>query len=139
MPRYLQEVKDKAIALRKQGYSLNQIVSELGISKSTASLWVHTVTLDMFARDRLNIRRVQAVKRGAVTRKLILDSIYQSIDLSIVSEFNQPLDNKFVMRLLCSFLYWGEGTKTGSAIKFTNSDPKMIQVFLHLLRSSFRL
>jgi len=31
-------------------------------------------------------------------------------------------------------LYWGEGAKTGSAVKFANSNPDMIKVFLLFLR-----
>jgi len=31
-------------------------------------------------------------------------------------------------------LYWGEGAKTGGTIKFVNSDPKMIKLFLNFLR-----
>ena len=31
-------------------------------------------------------------------------------------------------------LYWGEGAKTGGSVKFANSDPEMIKVFLNFLR-----
>ena len=31
-------------------------------------------------------------------------------------------------------LYWGEGAKTGGTVKFANSDPLMIKVFLRFLR-----
>ncbi len=31
-------------------------------------------------------------------------------------------------------LYWGEGTKKGSVVAFSNSDERMIRVFLHFLR-----
>lgn len=34
-------------------------------------------------------------------------------------------------------LYWGEGTKGGHNVEFSNSDPKMIQMFLRLLREIF--
>jgi hypothetical protein len=30
-------------------------------------------------------------------------------------------------------LYWGEGSKTGNAVKFANSDPEMIIVFINFL------
>lgn len=32
-------------------------------------------------------------------------------------------------------LYWGEGGKSGNVVKFTNSDPAMIRVFLKFLRT----
>ena len=31
-------------------------------------------------------------------------------------------------------LYWGEGTKGGNSVVFSNSDPDMIQLFLNFLR-----
>lgn len=31
-------------------------------------------------------------------------------------------------------LYWGEGGKSGNVVKFTNSDPAMIRLFLRFLR-----
>ncbi len=36
-----------------------------------------------------------------------------------------------------SFLYWGEGNKSGGHLAFTNSDPEMVQVFLKLLKQGF--
>lgn len=40
-------------------------------------------------------------------------------------------------------LYWGEGTKSGRAknwtVELSNSDPRMIRLFLHCLRIIFRI
>jgi len=38
------------------------------------------------------------------------------------------------LRMAGIMLYWGEGAKTRGAVKFANSDPKMIKVFLEFLR-----
>jgi hypothetical protein len=40
------ELKEKAIELRKQGYSLKEISKEVGVVKSTSAIWVHDVELD---------------------------------------------------------------------------------------------
>ena len=46
--------------------------------------------------------------------------------------------NKELYKLLCSFLFWTEGGKsTDSYVFFINSDPKMVSMFLKLIRSSF--
>ena len=56
---------------------------------------------------------------------------------------NETLKNvhfsKSLLKILCSFLYWGEGNKSGSYVAFINSDPQMIEVFMLLLRKSFKL
>jgi len=38
------------------------------------------------------------------------------------------------LKISGAMLYWGEGAKTGGTIKFVNSDPKMIKLFLNFLR-----
>lgn len=42
--------------------------------------------------------------------------------------------NEEELKIAGIMLYWGEGAKSGSTVKFTNSDPFMIQVFLNFLR-----
>ena len=39
------EEKQRALALRRQGWSYNDILKEVGVSKSTLSLWLRDVPL----------------------------------------------------------------------------------------------
>jgi hypothetical protein len=41
------------------------------------------------------------------------------------------------LKLAGTMLYWAEGTKGHGAVKFTNSDPAMIRIFLRFLREIF--
>jgi len=43
------------------------------------------------------------------------------------------------LRIAGIMLYWGEGTKSGSSVMFSNSDPQMIKVFLSFLREICRV
>jgi orotate phosphoribosyltransferase-like protein len=47
------EIKRKAIALRKRGYSVKEIAEKLHIAKSTSSLWVREIKLNKKAQQRL--------------------------------------------------------------------------------------
>jgi len=38
------------------------------------------------------------------------------------------------LRIAGTMLYWGEGTKSGSSVMFSNSDPQMVKLFLKFLR-----
>ena len=38
------------------------------------------------------------------------------------------------LKLAGTMLYWGEGTKGGSSVAFTNSNPEMIAIFVRFLR-----
>ena len=45
------------------------------------------------------------------------------------------LQNEKELKIAGTMLYWGEGTKSGNSVVFTNSDPAMIKCFLDFLRS----
>ncbi len=47
------------------------------------------------------------------------------------------LKNQSATRLICAILFWCEGSKTTTQVKFTNSDPEMIKYYLRLLRIGF--
>lgn len=139
MPRYTKQIKYEAIKLRKKGYSIREISKALFIAKSTASLWVKNIKLESNAQTRLLYRQNMGVKKGISTRQQRLAIIYDAIQNIVefdITKLKLEILNK---RLLCAFLYWGEGAKTGRQVRIINSDPKLIQIFLKLFRESFLL
>ncbi len=117
---YSKELYDQAVALRRAGKSLNEISRELGIAKSTASLWLRTVEVMPEGRERLN-RRIRigqeallkhAGKRFARHRQAAYERGLATTP--------SPID------ALCLGLYWGEGSKYSRRWSFTNSDLDMI-------------
>ncbi len=137
---YTIEFKEKAIKLRKKGYSLNEISKLFRISKSTASEWLNTIELNQKARNRLKklhiLGQYKAMKTAKFKRSLLINKINKISDNSIKKmELNIEL-----YKLLCSFLFWTEGGKsTDSYVFFTNSDPHMVATFVKLLRNSYKL
>lgn len=137
------EAKLKAVSLRKQGFSLNEISEQLSVSKSSASLWVRDILLSSTAKQRLIKkielgRYVSAENKKTQTRKK-LDVLFNSA-LFLVSRNRKILCRKDIAKILCALMYWCEGYKnTHSGVAFTNSDPKLIAAFLKLMRLSFPL
>ncbi len=130
-------LKKQAISLRMSGYSLKQISTILLIAKSTASVWVRDVEMKMPAKHRIDRRSVEARQRGAIERKRRLTVRYNVIEQIVKDDLASLALNKTIKRLLCAFLYWGEGAKTRKDLRFINSDPKVIATFLSLFRDSF--
>ena len=64
------KLKQRAISLRKTGASLAEIALILGISKSTASLWLSTVQLTKLAAMRLSTKQLQVRTNAAKTRRV---------------------------------------------------------------------
>ncbi len=134
------EIKKKQAAfLREAGYSLRQIANILGIAKSTSSIWVRDVEIKAPAKFRLDQRSIEGRTRGALERKRRLAIKYRVIEQTVKDDLAEFRSSKTIKRLLCAFLYWGEGAKTRKDLRFINSDPKVIEAFLILFRGSFKV
>lgn len=137
---YPEKVVDKAKLLRRDGYSLVQIASELKISKSTASLWTSKVKISNPGKIKILKRqddaRLKAFKIISDRRKLILKTITEKAKYS----FSLIQMSPALFKLITAIFIWTEGEKGGfSKVGFTNSDPLMIATFLYTLRKSFKL
>lgn len=132
------EEKLKAIELRKQGYSLNEITDRVGVAKSSASVWVRNIPLTLKAKKRLLTKITQGqilaaeVKRAKT--RLNLDLHYKEA-IQLLS--GQKLD-KVNARIFCALIYFCEGLKDSSrGVGFTNSNPLLIKAFINLLQKGF--
>ena len=133
--------KVEALDLRKRGYSLKEIASQLGIAKSTASEWVKSIPISESGYNRLRERTAFALakahrtiaNRNAGERKHFLQQ-----GTILINRYS-PLDQNKA-KLFTALLYWCEGGKCqDNQIKFTNSDPELIKFFLVCLRIGFSL
>lgn len=133
------EQKTEALKLRKQGYSLTEISSQLHIAKSTASLWLRSVELSTQAAMRIKQRRDMGRDRAAHARKISTDRKLIAAIQNGKTSLRKIHFSKEYNQLLCALLYWCEGTKLrrGGTLTFTNSDPELVHIFLNLLRHSF--
>jgi hypothetical protein len=135
---YPQEVKDKAIRLRKKGYSIKEVAKRLKIAQSTSSLWLREVELNENAQKRLRKRKIYGQQKARLIRKrkrLLKEKKYNNWAKKKLSNLNKSLTN---LQILCSLLYWAEGSKfTDNRLEFTNSDENLIKTFLLLLRKAF--
>ena len=136
---YSQEVKEKALSLRMAGYSIKEIARELEIAQGTSSVWLRDVQLGKKAIRRLIKRKIYGQYKSreiAKNRKIKETNFYINDARNKLVKLELSKD---LMILVCSTLFWAEGSKCKSYVAFTNSDPKMIALFVKLLRDSFNL
>lgn len=124
--------KQKAIDLRKRGYSYSQIKEKLGISKSTLSGWLFDMPLSEDKIKELRDFSPQRIERYRNTMKnkkeARLNEVYKKVSKDIGTF------SKREIFLLGLFLYWGEGTKSAnSSTQLTNTNPAMIKFFIKWL------
>lgn len=137
MKRKIEE-KRRAISLREQGYSLNEIVKELGVAKGSASVWVRNISLTNSARERLLTKIKLGQLISAENKRKKTEQIIASYKQQAINDLQDINFDKTICKLICSLLYWCEGAKnTFNGVRFTNSDPQLIKTFLTLFRRSF--
>lgn len=111
----------------------------MGIAKSTIYNWTKLIALSQKAKEKLNKDKYEGAKRGARKNKLKVLKMKRDMKKKGSKTLGDVYFSKSLLKVLCSFLYWGEGNKSGSYVAFINSDPEMIEVFMILLRKSFKL
>lgn len=131
------DLRARALELRREGASLNEIVAELGIAKSTASTWVRAVRLDPAnQRDRqlVNVKRLHDRRWGEHrARKVAIQRLTTAEGFATVGELTER-----ELILLGAAIYWCEGAKSKpwrelQTLDFINSDPGLIEVYLRFL------
>lgn len=128
-----------AIALRMKGFSYREILNKVPVAKSTLSLWLRSVGLSKRQKQRLTLKRLEAAKRGADKKRNQRLTITREIKEKAKAEISRMNFNRNALWLMGIMLYWAEGTKEkekgrSTGVKFSNSDPLMIKLFLKWLR-----
>jgi hypothetical protein len=130
------DLREKAIGLRRQGKTYSEILKEVLVAKSTLSLWFHEVELAKHQVQRITEKRIAGQKKGAQARRSQRIALQHKIWLKSEQEIGSLSDRE--LWLIGIALYWAEGSKEktwrpGSKLLFSNSDPRMIRVFLKWL------
>ena len=116
--------KEKAILLRKKGYSYNMIKERLGISKSTLSCWFKEMP---FTPNAIAIKRIKEGPfiSGARRHNERVQNIIRAKELAR-EELGEI--SKRDLWMIGIGLYIGEGAKTYEITRIINSDPKVIKL-----------
>lgn len=136
------EDQHRARELRALGWTLAEICGELGVAKSSASLWCRDVVVGPEALEERRRQRALRGNEGARQRgpnKLQLAKQAEIEEMQAAGiEAVGRLGHRDLL-LVGAALYAGEGSKTDGAIKFANSDPRIIRLFMLWLRSSLEI
>jgi len=127
--------KERARALRKKGYSLNQIVKEANLTKASVSLWVRDIVLTSKQKSKLSERgrSVESVERRRISRLFNENQKRQMIIDEAKKDFTRISLEE--LKLIGIILYLGEGGKTERGIaRLSNSDPEVIKIMMRFFR-----
>lgn len=135
-------IKEKALLLRKRGLSIKDIASDLGVSKSTASVWCRDIEMSPAAIKRIanngNAKATEALLKYSEQKRASRKLNEQKSSLVGAKKLG-TLSNRDIYCLGLG-LYWGEGYKAGNQeFGFTNSDPWMILFYVKWLETTFNI
>lgn len=136
---YQIEIKEKAITLRKKGYSLKEISELLKIAKSTASAWLSSINLSISAQRKLREKQILGQYKTVLLKRKLKESLRKEEEAKASKVLKKLSLSREYIKLCCALMWWCEGNKNSSFLRFTSSDVTLIKNFLSLLRKGFIL
>ncbi|MDD5050855.1 MAG: hypothetical protein PHV93_03920 [Candidatus Pacebacteria bacterium] len=140
------EMREKAILLRQSGFSYGEICRKLeDIPKGTLHYWFQDIIISESSRQLLKQKnRVTSLRNiEKFNKERILERDHQDKkSLELGEEFFKNSGSKNLC-LVGAALYWAEGQKTFTNtntryLSFSNSDPRLVQVFMNFLRITLK-
>lgn len=122
--------KERARDLRAESWTLQAIASELGVSRSSVSVWVRDVRFEPKPRHRPIFRNPSSLHLAKLAQ---------------IEEMNEWGREQIGVLSEAAFLaagvalYAGEGSKGGGEVVFANTDPEMVSFFCAWLRRFFEI
>lgn len=135
-------MKEKAVKLRKNGFSIGKVERQLGIPRSTLSGWFKNIKLankqlekiEREWKNDLKKARKKAVIWHNNQKLLRLEEADKAAKKTIE---NIDFNNLAFFELALAFLYLGEGAKRNIETAIGSSDPKILKFFLKGLRNVY--
>jgi len=124
--------QERARGLRAQSWTLQEIATELDVSRSSVSVWVRDVEFVPKPRKNANY--------GGRTRPPNKLARRKEAEILEMQAWGRTTIGRLSDRDLLiagAALYAGEGGKTSGSVRFANTDPRMIAAFLRWLRAFF--
>jgi len=129
--------RGKARELRLQGLAYNRIAAELGVSKSSISLWVRDLPRpEAPSYEECRRRAAEGVRRYWAAERPVREAEREAASAAAAAEIGK-LDDREVL-IAGAIAYWCEGAKNkpyrrSDRVVFMNSDPALIALFVRFL------
>ena len=130
-------VQKDAVSLRQSGLSLGDISKRLMIPKSTVFGWVRSIPFPEKYYGYNWARTIQ--QKGAERLKELKRDRQREIFEEVEKEVSQICVSSQMEKAVLSMLYWAEGGKTGGTLQFSNTDPRLMKLFVLLLRRNYQI
>jgi transposase len=136
-PRAKDDLRAEARLLREQGYDYKRIAAELGISKSSVSLWVRDLPRpERLSYEECRKRAAEGVRHYWEAERLARETKREAARAAATAEIGALTQRELI--IAGAIAYWCEGAKNKPYLRhdrvaFINSEPGLIMFFLRFL------
>jgi len=137
-PKAKDDLRHAARALRAQGYTYLEIVADLGVAKSSVSLWCRDMPrVGRLSSEEIRKRNAAGVSAFWAEESPRREARRQAVSDRAAAEIGSLTDREVI--IAGAMAYWCEGAKNKpyrrleNDVAFINSDPKLITFFLRFL------
>ncbi len=123
--------QQQACQLRSEGWALQDIADELGVAKSSVSVWVRGVSVGNQPRRRVPRQRPPNALQRRKQAEIDRSDAWGRSQLGVI--------DRQAFLAAGAALYAGEGDKRDGTVAFANSDERMIAFFCRWLRAFFEV
>lgn len=136
-PNAKDDLRARARAFRLQGLGYEEIVAQLGVSKSSVSLWVRDLPRPArVAPEECAKRAAERMRRYWTAERPVRAARRAAASAAAAASIRGLTDREIL--IAGAVAYWCEGTKNkphrrADRVSFANSDPELISLFLLFL------
>ena len=129
--------KEKALRLRKQGKSYNEINRLLGVPKSTLSTWLKEIPLSRQVRKK-NISQAKIIWAKNITafnkKRSLINQQSKNKEIDQFAKDIKDLDKKALFWLGLGLFLAEGGKREKWSVRFVNSDSDIIKIMMRFYR-----
>jgi transcriptional regulator with XRE-family HTH domain len=139
-PNAKDDLRSKARDLRVQGLDYEEIAAELGVSKSSVSLWVRDLPRPPgLSYEECRKRAAEGIRKYWETERPAREAEREAARAAAAAQIGQLSDRELL--IAGAIAYWCEGAKNkpyrrSDRVAFMNSDPSLIRFFLRFLSAA---
>jgi transcriptional regulator with XRE-family HTH domain len=136
-PNAKDDLRAKARNLRNQGLDYKRIAAELGVSKSSVSLWVRDLPRpERLSYEECRKRSAEGVRSYWAAQRSIRAAEREAMRTAAAAQIGELSDREVL--IAGAIAYWCEGAKNkhgqgNDRVIFTNSEPALVLLFLRFL------
>lgn len=136
------KIKREVTQARKRGKTYRELTQLFGVPKSTLSYWFGDTLGHPYDRTRQleHLAKIRILAHASIRRRI--ENRDNLIKVKVAKDIKlYPIHDPGTQKLFLSALYWAEGAKHKGVggLKFVNTDPKLCELYIKLLRNCYSI